>query len=562
MPIRHFTSSLCCLALVGLCSMATANDSKLSPGWEENDDPEAGNTITSSQRVKDENNATGSVGRISGETKGEDNGGGFAGPIPGDWQDVYQIFIADPAIFSAGTTIQVGGIAEFDTQLWLFGPRGNALLGNYRAEDGIFGSLMGNESSDGSIFLPNFGPGIYYIAISGHPSEPLNDSEDVMFLPPQQFGDTVGPTDEGFTSSLAIWNPEATPLQFGDYEIRFPMDSVKYIPAICGTADAGSCYEANGTNGCDRLQCCTLICEQDPFWCLDVWDEQCAARAIETCVSCGNPETGRCDVANGTPYCDDASCCRVVCEEFDPTCCTDEWDINCAKAAAALCGLPCKGLCPGDLNEDGLVNGGDLGIMLARWNEVGCGDLNNDGVVNGGDLGMLLALFGPCEPCGRPDSGSCYETSEYVGCEDSACCEDVCLVDPACCDTRWDETCVNLALNLCSGCGNPANESCYVEHQTPWCNDPVCCSQVCEFSPTCCNNEWDLACVDLAKKLCTISCGHPEAGPCLVEHPSPGCDQPACCEKVCEELPRCCEVFWDADCVDLASSIPDCVPGN
>ena len=48
---------------------------------------------------------------------------------------------------------------------------------------------------------------------------------------------------------------------------------------------------------------------------------------------------------------------------------------------------------PGDLNDDGLVDGADLTIMLASWGPCpGCvADLNGDGVVAGADLALLLA---------------------------------------------------------------------------------------------------------------------------------------------------------------------------
>ncbi|HMN97731.1 MAG TPA: hypothetical protein PKC43_14760 [Phycisphaerales bacterium] len=52
--------------------------------------------------------------------------------------------------------------------------------------------------------------------------------------------------------------------------------------------------------------------------------------------------------------------------------------------------------CPGDLNNDGTVNGADLGILLGQWGGPGSGDLNGDGVVNGADLGILLGNWGPC----------------------------------------------------------------------------------------------------------------------------------------------------------------------
>ncbi len=53
--------------------------------------------------------------------------------------------------------------------------------------------------------------------------------------------------------------------------------------------------------------------------------------------------------------------------------------------------------CPGDLTGDDVVNGADLGILLANWNTDEDGDFNDDGVVNGADLGFLLAHWGACE---------------------------------------------------------------------------------------------------------------------------------------------------------------------
>lgn len=57
--------------------------------------------------------------------------------------------------------------------------------------------------------------------------------------------------------------------------------------------------------------------------------------------------------------------------------------------------------CPADLNQDGVVNGADLGIMLGQWGPCQSGvpctaDLNSDGLVNGADLGILLGDWGPC----------------------------------------------------------------------------------------------------------------------------------------------------------------------
>ncbi|HMN96945.1 MAG TPA: FG-GAP-like repeat-containing protein [Phycisphaerales bacterium] len=54
--------------------------------------------------------------------------------------------------------------------------------------------------------------------------------------------------------------------------------------------------------------------------------------------------------------------------------------------------------CPGDVDGDGIVDGNDLGGLLAAWGDRGESpyDLNFDGIVNGEDLAILLADWGPC----------------------------------------------------------------------------------------------------------------------------------------------------------------------
>jgi hypothetical protein len=47
-----------------------------------------------------------------------------------------------------------------------------------------------------------------------------------------------------------------------------------------------------------------------------------------------------------------------------------------------------------DINGDGIVDGGDLGLMLGNWNQPGNTDLNQDGITDGADLGQLLGAWG------------------------------------------------------------------------------------------------------------------------------------------------------------------------
>lgn len=62
--------------------------------------------------------------------------------------------------------------------------------------------------------------------------------------------------------------------------------------------------------------------------------------------------------------------------------------------------------CPADLNGDGCVDGGDLGLFLTYWgssDEFSPGNLDGQAPVNGADLGVLLTGWGVCpgvERCG------------------------------------------------------------------------------------------------------------------------------------------------------------------
>ncbi|MAC18949.1 MAG: hypothetical protein CMJ23_04585 [Phycisphaerae bacterium] len=57
-------------------------------------------------------------------------------------------------------------------------------------------------------------------------------------------------------------------------------------------------------------------------------------------------------------------------------------------------GLPCFA----DVNGDGIVDSGDLGLLLGAWGACsGCPqDLDGNGTVDAADLGLLLAAFGDC----------------------------------------------------------------------------------------------------------------------------------------------------------------------
>jgi hypothetical protein len=195
------------------------------------------------------------------------------------------------------------------------------------------------------------------------------------------------------------------------------------------------------------------------------------------------PSDGDCFEAHRGMGCDDAACCNATCD-VDLFCCEVQWDSLCAEEAQEVCQPICDtkpcgttGACSTDLNEDGNVDGADLGLLLAAWESApgGCPDFNCDGSVNGADLGLLLAdwdsigsLFATCsatpepELCGEDLNGGCNApecvsasdccTAHFgPGCNDKDCTTAVCGVDSFCCDNTWDASCASTACAICTG---------------------------------------------------------------------------------------------------------------
>ena len=70
----------------------------------------------------------------------------------------------------------------------------------------------------------------------------------------------------------------------------------------------------------------------------------------------------------------------------------DDFRASAQRAASQGSSPEC---CPADINCDGIINGGDLGLLIADWGPcTGCAaDLNDDGVVSSADLGLLIAAW-------------------------------------------------------------------------------------------------------------------------------------------------------------------------
>ncbi|HMN95392.1 MAG TPA: hypothetical protein PKC43_04175 [Phycisphaerales bacterium] len=222
-----------------------------------------------------------------------------------------------------------------------------------------------------------------------------------------------------------------------------------------------------------------------------------------TCADASCPGDGDCCIAHGGSGCDDEACCETVCSLL-PYCCLVGWDAQCVSVADGFC-FDCGGsgfqpLCPDD-----------------------------------------------------PTLGPCYAPHDGPLCEDLFCAALVCVELPGCCETQWDEGCVDAAFTRCI-CGNPFSFPCEVISGSPGCSDCDCCRTVCLISANCCSVGWDAFCVALASNLCT-KCGDAGAGECCLFDATPACSDAACCEAVCAVDPACCLVTWDFGCAVQAASL-------
>ena len=179
----------------------------------------------------------------------------------------------------------------------------------------------------------------------------------------------------------------------------------------------------------------------------------------------------------------------------------------------------------------------------------------------------MLGAWGPCPVaagCG-PGTGGCCFANGTPGCEDPACCSLVCEADPFCCDTDWDGTCAAMAQANCACpkdvCG-PGSGTCCSANGSPGCEEPACCQTICAVDAYCCDTDWDNLCAEtaLGTPECTCakgSCG-PGHGSCCIANGTPGCEDVACCQTVCASDPFCCDTDWDGLCADLAQGQCDC----
>lgn len=199
---------------------------------------------------------------------------------------------------------------------------------------------------------------------------------------------TPGCEDSQCTTTVCDMRPEccSSPWDFNCAALALQ------VCDACSVTGDGDCCTNNGTPGCEDSLCTAAVCEELPLCCSDTWDFNCAALALQVCdaciAPCGLPTAGDCCSPNEPRGCDDFFCCKLICDDVDPTCCEGRWDPLCAAAALAMCDI-CIPVCPDPIvdcsaefvrgpDDDDDDDGGHSAAGSVGWLGLGTGRSRNN----------------------------------------------------------------------------------------------------------------------------------------------------------------------------------------
>jgi hypothetical protein len=274
-------------------------------------------------------------------------------------------------------------------------------------------------------------------------------------------------------------------------------------------------------------------------------------------------DTQDCCAPHSGPGCDDPDLAACVCEE-EAFCCAFAWDEGCVDLAEQCGGC---GAGTGSTGSTGETTGGDP-VCCEGSAMPGCAeDLALEACVCGLDPFCCDTQWDDqcvqeaIRQCGAMCDGgmgseACCSPSGSPGCpEDLALEACVCALDAFCCDQQWDGMCVQSAQNDC-GLVCPAGGDCCAAHGAPGCDDMAVNDCVCALDGFCCDTEWDAICVNEAQYACMAPCGLPpgDMGDCCSEQPGPGCGDVLITDCTCMVDGDCCLFPWDDTCIVTAVS--------
>jgi hypothetical protein len=335
----------------------------------------------------------------------------------------------------------------------------------------------------------------------------------------------------------------------------------------------------------------------------------------------GCPGPGACCAPQNTPACNNIECCRLVCA-VDPFCCDVLWDPNCVSQAGqfAACGCGAALVIPPGIDCWVTTCGGGTQYGFSTTpipaDFFGPGSQPFTGTVQLG--GIPSGPFGSDTAVRRIEPASLFGPGTEVTIPielvqlSLVSCNPITVTFSGGPPQQWD---VNVTINPPSPMGtmtitqthatggsftstlpvhpiftftrvNPPGQiigpvdfgiTIVLEAQGPFLAGQPLPFPLCGpgFAPGY-QNPKEPCCVEVCH--CTIppsdklhcvmppQCPHcpppppncPGPGGCCVAHPSPGCNIPDCCARVCAVDPFCCDIQWDPQCVNHAFQFPQC----
>lgn len=260
-------------------------------------------------------------------------------------------------------------------------------------------------------------------------------------------------------------------------------NEVECPPPVC-LNQAGSCFSAHAGVGCDDAYCCGLICDEfngDPFCCETEWDSTCAQTAIQRCeqplvndncdgaiaitgtgqfpfdnsdATTDGPAHPTCGTLGGDEqisrdvwFCWTSTCNSQV---LARTCGTTQVDTKIAVYQG--CGCPQGDSSLLDCDDDRCAPLQSLGAFHAVAGQQYMIRLGSYPGEDGGTGQLTISCSPPNHPSCPAAGDCCTEHAAPGACSNELCCETVCLCDPFCCTTEWDDACAGHGFNE-SGCG-------------------------------------------------------------------------------------------------------------
>ncbi len=318
---------------------------------------------------------------------------------------------------------------------------------------------------------------------------------------------------------------------------------------------------ADGTPGCDDPTCCNMICAADPFCCSTSWDSICANAALAQCAVCALPPVCGNGVPEAGEQCDDGN---MVSGDGCSATCEIEARLYTESTPATPVPIPDQGAAGDplvvtvDVPDCGTILDVNLGLNLTHtW----MGDLNISVLSPAGTLVVLTD--------GTPDDssnlGGLYTFDDEAATTfDSAALaapNSASLITPG--SYRGDQMLaafdgqdkqgiwtITIDDTFTADTGTLNSLSLAIQNAAAACGDGCV-----DPGEEC--DDGNLINGDGCSDLCEIEvdpCG-PGAGDCCSANGTPGCDDADCCNTVCAVDPFCCNVSWDSICAEEAEDL-------